>query len=303
MRDPNLPAELRVDMAKSAAPFVHTRRKDQRLEQLRTFRGHKGGLTLRRFGAPTNSGVQKIDGELNGTAADTGADLSPLDYLLSVMNDADAMPKLRIKAARIAAPYLHGHAQPAKGIVIVDPFGFEFDPALARELRDEQVDYTRKLLVTEFPTFYGSPRQRELKARIDELTELLPNRRPPGYTLLHAKDDWKRIDAFFDIRRTRKLTKEEDAEEAHLIARLAIHYMTYPESPEGRGRKRVNELRGLATLSDAEQHELDELLKLYPDLPKPPENPVTRVMRDYIEKSHREDAKRQAERQAQREAR
>ena len=29
MRDPNLPADLRVDMAKSAAPFVHTRRKER----------------------------------------------------------------------------------------------------------------------------------------------------------------------------------------------------------------------------------------------------------------------------------
>lgn len=294
MRDPNLPAELRVDMAKSAAPFVHTRRKDQRLEQLRTFRGHRGGLTQRRFGAPTHSGVEKIEGELNGTAVAGRADLSPLDYLLSVMNDADAKPKLRIKAARIAAPFLHAHPQPAKGIVIVDPFGFEFDPALARELRDEQVDYKYKMLVSEFLTFYGSPRQRELEARIDELTKMLPKRCPPGYTLLHARDDWKRVSDFFDTRRTRKLTKEEDAEEAHLNARLAIHYLTYAASPEALGRKRVDELRRRATLSDAERHELDELVKLYSDLPKPPENPVTRAMRDYIEKSHREGAQRMA---------
>ena len=42
-----------------------------------------------------------------------------------------------------------------------------------------------------------------------------------------------------------------------------------------------------ASLSDAEQHELDELLKLCPDLPEPPEEPVTRAMLDYIEKCDR----------------
>jgi hypothetical protein len=116
--------------------------------------------------------------------------------------------------------------------------------------------------------------------------------------------DWKRINELRDLRWSRhKLSKEDDAEWAHLNARFEIHYMTYASTPEARGRKRVDELRGQATLSDAERHELDELLKLYPPLPQPLEDRVRRAMLDYIEKSHREDAKRQAERQAQREAR
>jgi hypothetical protein len=63
-------------------------------------------------------------------------------------------------------------------------------------------------------------------------------------------------------------------------------------------RETFGELRRQAALSNAEQHELDELLKLYPDLPKPPENPVTRAMLDYVEKCDREEAERMAARRA-----
>jgi hypothetical protein len=287
MRDPNLPADLRVDMAKSAAPFVHTRRKDQRLEQLRRLREHGGGLT--RVGAPSQSSTRKMEGELlNGTAAAGGTDSSPLDYLLSVMNDADAKPGLRIKAARNAAPYLHAQPQPAKGIVIDDPFGFEFDPALARELRDEEVEYQFKMFVTEYPHFEGSAGERDLAARIKELSEMLPRRCPPGYTRLHAHHDGDRISEFFEIRRTgHKLTKEEDAEEAHLIARRATHALTIDATPEGRGRNRIEELTCRADLCEAEQGELDELFKRYPDLPGDRES---RAIRDYLAKDDREEA-------------
>jgi hypothetical protein len=231
-----------------------------------------------------------MEGELNGTAAAGEADLSPLDYLLSVMTDADAKPKLRIKAARIAAPYLHAHPQPAKGIVIDDPFGFDFDPALARELRDARVDYGFKMLVSEYPRFRNSPRERELAARIEELREMLPKRCPPGYTRLHAEDDWKRISEFFELRRSRKLNKEEDAEEAHLIARSTIYGRVYAASPEGRGRKRIDELRCRGDLCEAEQGELDELVKRYQDLPESPGDKLRRALLQYLAKCEREEA-------------
>jgi hypothetical protein len=316
MRDPNLPAELRVDMAKSAAPFVHTRRKERRLDlpkpltspPVAPVSGHVAGLTFRRSSEPSYSSARKMEGELNGGEAAGGADLSPLDYLSSVMNDADAKPGLRIKAARIAAPYLHSPPQPAKmEIVIEDPYGFDFDPAVARALRDDQVKLevmyaTRHLRPGDH--VQHAKEEREVSVRIRELAKMLPKRHPPGYTRLQAMTDLKRVNELRDLRWSRhKLSKEDDAEWAHLNARFEIHYMTYAATPEARGRKRVNELRGLATLSDAERHELDELLKLYPPLPKPPEDRVKRAMLDYIEKSHREDAKRQAERQAQRKAR
>jgi hypothetical protein len=52
-----------------------------------------------------------MDEELNGRKVVGEDELSPLDYLLSVMDDAGAMPELRIKAAQIAAPYLHSPPQ------------------------------------------------------------------------------------------------------------------------------------------------------------------------------------------------
>ncbi len=173
----------------------------------------------------------------------------------------------------------------AKRVVIDDPFGFNFDPELARELRDEEVNHNRRLLVTEFETYGAGPDAREATARIDQLEQMLPKRRPPGYLLLHARNDWDRIKEFFDVRRERKLTMEEDAEEAHLIARFAVHSMTYAASPECRGRERIYEMNCQAALSEAEQHELDELVKLYPDLPGPPDDPVERAMTEYIEKN------------------
>ena len=294
MRDPKLPTDLRVEMAKLAAPFVHERQKVRRFYRPNSVsagspRGtgseQGAGPALRRSSEPSYSSSRKMEGELNGTAAAGGADLSPLDYLLSVMNDADAKPQLRIKAARIAAPYFHAHPMTAKRIVIDDPFGFNFDPELARELRDEEVNCSMKMLVTEFHTYSGSPEAREAYARIYELKQMLPKHRPPGYTLLHARNDWDRTEEFFDVRRERKLTKEEDAEEAHLIARVAVHSMTYAASPECRGRERIYELNCQAALSEAEQHELDELVKLYPDLPGPPDDPVKRAMLEYIEKN------------------
>ena len=41
-------------------------------------------------------------------------ELSPLDYLLGVMNDPQAPPGLRIQAARVTAPYVHARVGPAE---------------------------------------------------------------------------------------------------------------------------------------------------------------------------------------------
>ena len=316
MRDPNLPADLRIDMAKSAAPFVHTRRKERTLNLQKpsivgsppaSLSGAKrAGLTLRHSRPASYSSTGKMDEGLNGGKVAGGDDLSPLDYLLTVMNDAGAMPELQIKAARIAAPYLHSPPPPDKmEIVIEDPYGFDFDPAVARALRDAELKVevmyaTRHLR----PGEDHNQKEREVRDRIHELIGMLPKRHPPGYTRLQAMADRKRIDELHDLRWSQhKLSKEDDAEEAHLNARFQIHWMTYAATPEARGRKRIDELRGHAPLSDAERHELEELLKLYPPLPKPPENRVKRAMLDYIEKSKREAAQRLAERQEQRQAR
>ncbi len=147
MRSPNLPADLRIDMAKSAAPLVHVRRRDKTVGLSKPTLERPASIppwwvgprvTFRLSSVPSKSSAQKMDAKLNATEPEGAADLSPLDYLLSVMTDAEAEPRLRIKAARIAAPYLHANALPhpdQMSLVIDDPFGF--DPAVSAEIRDD----------------------------------------------------------------------------------------------------------------------------------------------------------------------
>jgi len=245
-----------------------------------------------------------MDGELNGRGVAGEDELSPLDYLLSVMDDAGAMPELRIKAAQIAAPYLHSPPQPGKmQIVIEDPYGFDFDPALARELRDNEA----KLEVM-FRTQHMRPgedhaqKEHEVMLRIAELKKMLPEC-PAGYRWPDANKDMRWLRELDNMRKMRhKLNKEEHAEEAHLTARVATFEKFYNASPEGRGRERISELRSRQafrqTLSEAERQELEELRKLYPDPPHVPDR-VERAMLDYIEKCDREEAQRAAARRAQ----
>ena len=65
-----------------------------------------------------------------------GADLSPLQFLLQVMNDPDATPKQRIKAARVAARYKHVPVAPDKQPA-VDEYGFAISRTLAKAIKDD----------------------------------------------------------------------------------------------------------------------------------------------------------------------
>jgi hypothetical protein len=202
-----------------------------------------------------------MESRLNGKEAADGDDLSPLDYLLSVMNDADAKPKLRIKAARIVAPYLHSHAQPKLGemrIVISDSFGFEFDPAVVKANSER----TQR--------FY----QGDKTDPSPEQLELLEGARTPqwpagsSYGEKEAQADWERI-THLTVRRMAPegLSEAEEIEDAHLHMRRGVYY-----AHKGRlDRSRIDELNARRTatnqLSAAEESELAELLKEYPDSP------------------------------------
>jgi hypothetical protein len=107
---------------------------------------------------------------------------------------------------------------------------------------------------------------------------------PAGYTALEAREDGKRVATLSDTRVTRrpyhKLTAAEDAEEAHLIARLAVYRHT---SPEAQARQRISKLNMRSflrspgmKLSDDERSELDSLSARYPDLPQDPDDPMKR---------------------------
>jgi hypothetical protein len=72
------------------------------------------------------------------------------------------------------------------------------------------------------------------------------------------------------------LTEEEDAEDAHLAARIAAYWV----SPEASGRARISRLQeSKSPLTAEEQSELEALSALYPNVPSDPrDNPFWRVL-------------------------
>ncbi len=287
MRDPQVPTDLRIEMAARAARFVHIPpRSPARKRTPATEAG--AGIKIGRSNTLPNFNAPKVDATLSAAApgvADS-ADLAPLDFLLSVMSDPEAAPQQRIRAARAAAPNLHTHPHPDQmPIVIEDPFGFDIDPAAARALRDDErrADRLREATASDERSYSAetldrlNAEKRELQARIAERVKLL--RCPSVYGEREAKKDEGRLRALPSKRD--EFTAEEDAEEAHLMARLAA----YRASPEGQARARIAQLgnqwrikplggraltpeeQSAAEQSAAEQSELGALRARYPDLP------------------------------------
>jgi len=161
------------------------------------------------------------------------------------------------------------------------PFKFTIDPALAKVLRD---DYERSL---EFNGKSLSVADMEEKAILDKriANSVKLVRLPPEYGAKEAELDRRRLRDDFTKRRTprTRFSDAEDAEEAQLRARV----LAFEQTPEGRGRKRLDELgsdlvfqKMFGKLNTAEQDEYDRLSELYPslDLPPDPEDEKTSQM-------------------------
>jgi hypothetical protein len=103
-------------------------------------------------------------------ASKDAVDQSPLDFLLSVMNDPQAPPRLRIKVARVTAPYVHAKAgKPKAGeLAIEDPYGFTFDFDVAKTLRED-------ILALQKSLSYGEDEKRAIEKRIFERQMTLPD--------------------------------------------------------------------------------------------------------------------------------
>jgi hypothetical protein len=216
-------------------------------------------------------------------AAALNPDVSPLDFLLGVMRDPNVSPEQRIRAAQLAAPYVHAKAgmarssDRARSAELIDPgVTFTIDPAIAKRLRDDKMRLQELHRKASSPKQCGGPlsaaeEQEEcvLRARIDETAKGL--KCPEGYGAIEARKDFQRVEDLFYERITprRSLTEAEDAEEAQLIARITA----FGETPEGRARRRILELKHTYHCTAAEQSELDSLLTLYPALPPDP-NPL-----------------------------
>ncbi len=144
---------------------------------------------------------------------------------------------------------------------IDDTHGFAVDPALARALRDAwwQLEMLRR-------TDGDGCEQAETKARIAEMEKAL--KCPTKHSAVEAYEDDQRLEVLFHKRSILRLTEEEDAEEAHLIARLAAYRL----SEEGKSQGRKFELwcrRVILAepLNAAEECELQSLEEHYPGDP------------------------------------
>lgn len=176
-----------------------------------------------------------------------GADLSPLDFFLTVMRTPHLSIPLRAKAARIVAPYVHPKPSARKNFD--DPYGFVIDPVAAKELRD--ADLRNDLIVRN--SYRLDKRIRvapiwELATALGESTHC-----PEEYTSADAAADEVRKAQLRKKYFASGLSAEEGAEEAHLFGRIAAFW-----AAERRDRPRIEALKALGEKrSEAEQSELD----------------------------------------------
>jgi hypothetical protein len=199
---------------------------------------------------------------------------SPLDFLLGVMSDPTATPRQRVKAAGVAARYKHAYASGPEApsfVVVEDKFGFKVAPELARAERD---DLLREQMLHE--NWYRREKgSEEEKAADQELAQIRKRRTerlallqyPQGYTVDDVAKDRKRLEQLRKARFERKkLTPEEDAEEAHLAARVT----SYQLNPAVLAKPRIRDLEERRAvgfeLSSAEEAELKDLRGRYPEL-------------------------------------
>src|SRR4029077_8706687 len=138
MRQRDLPLELRITVAQQALPFAHSKAKPDR--------PIKGTYGRSRTDVNEKIGPRVKVVKVNSDDADSDS-VTPLDFLLGVMRDADSLPTLRLRVAGIVAPYVHRKGEPGQAdeapvamIVVDDPYGFDADIADKLETihRDEE---------------------------------------------------------------------------------------------------------------------------------------------------------------------
>jgi hypothetical protein len=344
MRDPNSTLDLRVDLATTAAPFVHGKpgprsggpssdvngegaNSDTDIdgtnsgaeEGVKSGTGMQGANSGPEIGvdsgtakAGVNSSPEKGEVASAGVgetaeasdgppapetfvpvveappivpASKNAADQSPLDFLLSVMNDPQAAPRLRIKAARVTAPYIHAKAGQAKADeepAIEDPYGFTFDLDVAKALRED-------ILAQKNPSL-GDDEKRAIEKRIFERQMTLPE--PPA-AYKWEDYDWERdrlqeLENICDKERPgSKEAKKIEAEAVILTGRINA----FDASPKRPFLRRLRELTDKLNEVELTLNELIELHNLFDDFPhlerpqqlgERPPDPYWAVARTYM---------------------
>jgi hypothetical protein len=199
------------------------------------------------------------------------------------MRAADTPPHFRLRVASLVARYLHPKraADGPPKIVVEDPTGFSIDSELAMELRDAKFRYDF-LWKTSISHPEGYKREAAgLQARIAEIEKSLQCPCPSLYGNDRYHRDKERLKELSRVRASgRRLSRQEDMEEAWLTARVA----SWSTIPEHAARGRIDELddrltdllrgRSVEPLSPREKAELLVLRTVYPGLPPDMTTPI-----------------------------
>jgi hypothetical protein len=262
MRQGDLPLELRVTVAHQALPLAHRKPKPT-YGRSRTGVNEKIGPRVK---------VVKVNSD------DANAhSVTPLDFLLGVMRDANSPPALRLRAAALVAPYVHAKVEPtqideapSEMTVVDDPYGFDVDIADALESIHQDQARLGALMPQNLDDYFAVCEKVKQTTEYLELEKSIAEKQaalkcPPNYRELDSRQDRARLKELETDGKTRPLTAAEEHEQKHLPARLAAYALT----PESADCARMNLLKATRAdlLTPEEKEELKRLEARYPEVP------------------------------------
>jgi hypothetical protein len=281
MRQGDLPLELRVTVAQQALPFTHPKPKPDKPIKPKPDKPIKGTYGDSRNGVNEKIGARVKVVKVNADDACSDS-VTPLDFLLGVMRDAESPAALRLRVVGIVAPYVHRKGEPIEVgeppvamVVVEDPYGFDADIADKLETINREQERLRAFeprlsdvkSSSEFIAAQEKATQTtaylELAKSIEEQQAAL--RCPPTYRELDSRKDRARLKELNAESEGRPLTAAEQIEQKHLQARLAA----YSRTPESADCDRMNFLKGLGAdlCTPEEKEELERLEARYPEVP------------------------------------
>jgi hypothetical protein len=234
MRQGDLPLELRVTVAQQALPFTQPKPRRNKLIK-GAYGGSRNGVNER-----IGPRVKVVKANADDVCSDN---VTPLDFLLGVMRDADSPPALRLRVVGIVAPYVHRkgepievHEPPVAMVVVEDPYGFDTDIGDKIDILNRERERLRALepslsdvkssgeFITASDKAKQTPAYLELAKSIEEKQAEL--KCPPTYKELDSRKDRARLNELKAESEGRPLTAAESFEQRHLQARLAVYSPT-----------------------------------------------------------------------------
>jgi hypothetical protein len=289
MRSQHFPLTTRVQAALKALPRLHAKRRADDVDEA-TFAPNAGSSHPVNEKRSSGSGASIASSDkavphrgVRNTVIQEGnknAELTPLDFLLGLLRSPETRHATRFKVACATAPYIHQKKSTQDVVARAgkpDRYGFAVNLETAKEIRDIVRRIARlKKERPKDPQRYQKNLIR-LESRGKAIVGAFVCPCPSLYERNDYANDQKRYAYLLRKRRSRSpLTREENIEEARLVARMSL----YAASPENMARARIAELEerdrlnkcGAPPLSIAEQSELRGLKTLFPKVLLPPAN-------------------------------